>query len=384
MLRVSPETVQHASEALPHVLLIVDGFPKTLGGGERIVLRLAELLPSYGYRVSILTFSLAPGGEFDPAHAPCPTYLLPLTKTYNLLALRGALAFRRFLRRNRVALVQTFFESSDLWAGTIARLGSSAKLVWSRRDMGILRGSKHTAAYRALRLLPHAVFAVSDEVRAHVIEVDHVPSERVHTIYNGVNLESYATGSPRSCSQPKHIACVGNVRPVKGHDLLIEAAALVRCRFPEAHFSIAGEVLDSAYFARLQQRIHDLGLSEHFHFAGKISDLAAYLQSADIFTLPSRSEGFSNALIEAMGTGLPCVATRVGGNAEALESDRNGLLIAPEDPQALATALCRLLENSSLAQALGAAAQQTVVQRFTTEAMMRATTESYTSLLSRR
>src|ERR1700761_2500215 len=92
---------------LPHVLLVLDQFPKTLGGGERIVLKLADLLPKYGYRVSILTFSA------DPASAglqspPCSVYLLPLQRTYDLTAMRGGLELRKFIREQKIRIVQTF------------------------------------------------------------------------------------------------------------------------------------------------------------------------------------------------------------------------------------------------------------------------------------
>src|SRR5690348_15183113 len=128
--------------ALPHVLLVLDQFPKTLGGGERIVLKLASLLPQYGYRASILTFSVDPESAI-PQPAPCPIYLLPLKRTYDITAVRAALDLRRFLRQQSVQIVQTFFESSDIWAGFVTKVMSDAKLIWSRRDMGILRANKH-------------------------------------------------------------------------------------------------------------------------------------------------------------------------------------------------------------------------------------------------
>src|SRR5450631_2413671 len=94
--------------ALPHVLLVLDQFSKTLGGGERIILKLARLLPQYGYRASILTFSVDPQ---SPAlkSAPCPIYLLPLKSTYDLKALRASLDFQSFLSQQRIQIVQTFF-----------------------------------------------------------------------------------------------------------------------------------------------------------------------------------------------------------------------------------------------------------------------------------
>ena len=133
--------------SLPHVLLVLDQVSRTLGGGERIVLKLAALLPQYGYRVSVLTFFADPSSPFLAA-ATCPVYELPLTSTYDRNAFHAALELRRFLTSHNVQIVQTFFESSDLWAGLIVKLTSPARLIWSRRDMGILRAPKHHLAYR--------------------------------------------------------------------------------------------------------------------------------------------------------------------------------------------------------------------------------------------
>ena len=166
---------------------MLDQFPKTLGGGERIVLKLAALLPQYGYRASILTFSVHPESAALKS-PPCPIYLLPLQRTYDLTALRAAFELRRFLKQQQVQIVQTFFESSDLWAGFVTKAMSKAKLIWSRRDMGILRTRKHHIAYRLMASAPDAVFAVSEQVRQHCIEVDRIDPARVQTIYNGLDL----------------------------------------------------------------------------------------------------------------------------------------------------------------------------------------------------
>src|SRR5580704_8932323 len=206
----SPEDPQDSE--LPHVLLVLDQFPKTLGGGERIVLRLAALLPKYGYRASILTFSAHPesAGLQSP---PCPIYLLPLQRTYDLAALRAAFELRRFLKQQRIQIVQTFFESSDLWAGFITKTMSDAKLIWSRRDMGILRGRKHHVAYRLMSGVPDRVFAVSEQVRGHCIEVDRIEASRVQTIYNGLDLGDWNAVSP-SARRPDElvVVTVGNIR----------------------------------------------------------------------------------------------------------------------------------------------------------------------------
>jgi glycosyltransferase involved in cell wall biosynthesis len=369
---------------LPHILLVLGQFPRILGGAERTALRLAALLPRYGYRPSILTFSVDPESAAWKS-PPCPIYLLPIQRTYDLTAVRAALDLRRFLKQQKVQIVNTFFESSDLWAGFITKTMSDAKLVWARRDMGILRARKHNLAYRLMANVPDAVFAVSEQVRRHCIEVDGIDPARVQTIYNGLDLADWDTASrPAKAPGQFLVTAVGHIRRVKGHDLFIKAAAAIVPRFPHVSFSIAGDVLEPAYFAELQALIRDLGLSDHFHFDGGVANLRQHLAAADIFVLPSRSEGFSNAIVEAMAASLPVVATDVGGNAEAVQDGISGFVVPSEDPAALSAAILRLLSNPSLAQAMGAAGKNLAIERFTTETMMTRIAGAYSKLLSGR
>jgi glycosyltransferase involved in cell wall biosynthesis len=368
--------------SLPHVLLVLDQFPESLGGGERVALKLGELLPHYGYRASILTFGIHPKSR-AVQYAKCPIYLLPLQRVYDFNAIRASFAFRDFLRAQNIQIVQTFFESSDLWAGFVTKAMSKSKLIWSRRDMGILREPKHRLAYRLMAEMPDAVFAVSNQVRQHCVEVDHIDPNRVFTIYNGLDLARW----PPVLRFMKNsgdwvVTTVGNVRRVKGHDLLIQAAARIVEQYPQVQFNVVGEILEPQYFAELQKLIVDLNLSRNFHFVGGISDLSDYLVGTDIFVLPSRSEGFSNAVIEAMASSLPVVATNVGGNAEAVIDGINGYIVETNDVASLSTAIKKLLGDPSSALAMGVAGRDLVVEKFTADAMMRAVAARFDALLS--
>jgi L-malate glycosyltransferase len=369
-------------ETLPHVLLVVDSLIGVSGGGERMVFKLASLLPQYGFRVSILCFAVAPEGIFLSSPPPCPIYVLPLKRTYNLRAIGAAFAFRRFLREQRIQIVQTFFESSDLWAGFVTKTMSNAKLIWSRRDMGILRENKHEIAYRLMARFPDAVFAVSESVRQHCITVDRINPALVQTIHNALDLADWKMdGSLVKTPGRRVVTSVGNIRRVKGHDVLIRAAGLVVKQFPDVVFNVAGKVLEARYFSDLQVMVRDLDLLDHFYFIGNISNLREHLSGADIFVLPSRSEGFSNAIVEAMAASLPVVATNVGGNAEAVRDGISGFIIPAEDPQALAEAILCLLVDPLKAKEMGAAGERIAAEDFTTEAMMEKTVSTYRNLL---
>jgi len=260
---------------------------------------------------------------------------------------------------------------------------SRAKLVWARRDMGILRSRKHHIAYRLMAGTPDAVFAVSEQVRRHAIEVDRIDAARVQTIYNGLNLADWDAASRPARSPGEFlVTTVGNIRRVKGHDVFIKAAAAIVQQFPQASFSIAGEVLEPSYFAELQALVQDLDLVGHVRFDGGVTNLRQHFAAADIFVLPSRSEGFSNAIIEAMASSLPVVATDVGGNAEAVKEGITGFIVPAEDPGALSAAILRLISDPSRAKQMGAAGRDLAAEKFTTEAMMNQIVGAYRNLLS--
>lgn len=375
------ETSSSLPDRRPHVLLVLDQFPASSGGAERIALRQAALLPTFGYRVSLLTFFAHPSSSCLLA-PPCSTYLLPLRSTHDRAAWRAATVLQAFLARENVRIVQTFFESSDLWAGMITKSASDAKLIWSRRDMGILRSGKHHVAYRMLAGMPDAVLAVSEQVRRHAIEVDGVAPERVETIYNGLDLAQWSGDAGVRHEDGPVITTVGNLRRVKGHDVLLEAASIVCREMPQARFTIGGEVLEPEYFAALERQVVRLGLQKHVRFVGGVRDLSGHLAGADLFVLPSRSEGFSNAILEAMAASLPVVATNVGGNAEAVRSGITGLIVPSENAEALAWAMLKILADPRKRAAMGAAGKMTVAEKFTTDAMMRRIVGVYDRLLA--
>src|SRR5262249_30250219 len=139
------------------------------------------------------------------------------------------------------------------------------------------------------------------------------------------------------------IVTVGNIRRVKGTDVLIQSAVRVVRDFPEAMFLVVGRQSEAEYFEELNAQIENLGIRDNIRFVGESSGVFPLLKACDVFVLPSRSEGFSNALIEAMACGLPCVATRVGGNPEAIEDGKNGYLVDSGDAEATAERILALL-----------------------------------------
>ncbi|MGH9702219.1 MAG: glycosyltransferase family 4 protein, partial [Candidatus Acidiferrales bacterium] len=246
--------------------------------------------------------------------------------------------------------------------------------------------------YRMIRRYTDLVLAVSGQVRNFAIERDGLDPQKVFTLYNGVDLGrleqfqgSEELRSSLGLQDASHlISTVGNLRPIKGTDVMIRAMAIVRRKFPRAVYVIAGLPHDPAYAQQLKDLSKELGVTENIRFAGNQDNIGSFLKMTQIFCLPSRSEGFSNALIEAMACSLPCVATRVGGNAEALEEGVSGFLVESEDVEAMAARILDLLENPEKARQMGAAARRAVDERFTITAMTSKLVQLYEGLLQQK
>jgi len=374
----------------PHVLFIIDELWE-MGGAERVLLKMIRLLPRDKFRCTLLTFKVREGID-ELKTIGCPLWVLPLGRTYNWNAFRAARQMRRFIRRQQVAIVHTFFETSDLWGALVARLSGCPVVVSSRRDLGILRSAKHHFAYKLFRGLYDRVLTVSPQVRDFCIQTDGLNPKKVLTLFNGLEMGPILAAPSRELTRWQNairddlpvIITVANIRRVKGIDVLVRAAQVVCSRYPQALVLVIGEPSEPDYCDELKETVLSLGLQSNFRFMGSRADVISLLRMSDVFCLPSRSEGFSNALLEAMACRLPCVATDVGGNREAIEDGQSGFIVASEDSQEMARRILALLDNRALATAMGCRAEAVIRKKFTAEAMMTNLIEIYNGLLQAR
>jgi glycosyltransferase involved in cell wall biosynthesis len=369
-----------------HVLFLIDHLIAR-GGGEGNLLKIVELMPRDLIRCSVATFRIDPEIR---KNIPVPVHVLPLRRVYDLGAARAAFQLQGLIRKERVDIVQTYFETSNLWGGLVAKL-SGAVLLSCRRDMGILRSTKHHVAYRLINRLADRVLAVSEEVKKYCIDVDRVSPSKISVIYNGVDVQKIAATSalPVNLSSdltgPQHIiTCVANLRHIKGIDLLIRATKKVCSEIPGVVLVIAGIVGDRGYSQEVRALVRSLGMENNVKLLGFIEDPVPLLKISTAFCLLSRSEGFCNALLEAMACGVPSVVSRVGGNPEAIVDGENGFLVPVEDPDAAAERLLFLLRNPEQARLMGLAARNTVISRFSADDMIHNLICLYNELIAQR
>ena len=272
-------------------------------------------------------------------------------------------AFARWLaerlRHHRVALAHSHEFTMAVYGAWAARRAGVPHMFTMHGGRYYAGRLQRRLAMRVAVAFSGATVAVSQSVAQHLSRDLWVGRSRITTIPNGAGLVPVAQSSLRAelkLAPGDHLAlAVGNLYPVKGHGHLLEAFGLLASRFPTLHVAIAGR---GDLEPLLRARAHALGVAERFHLLGLRSDVANLLAGADLFVLPSLSEGLPLALIEAMLAGKTIVASTVGEVGAVLNGGgaHAGLLVPPGDAGALAHALARLLSDPSEAQRLAAAA----------------------------
>jgi glycosyltransferase involved in cell wall biosynthesis len=277
----------------------------------------------------------------------------------------GLVSFFRLLfaiRRIRPEIL-AFNTPKPILLGTLASRFSSVRtrIIFRRVNFPLRKGIFTLVKYT---WGIDCVIAISESIRQQM-KIGGVPSSKIRTIYEGIDLSTAARHN-RAETHPKPavVGTVAHLSPEKGLKYLIEAASLIPEVQKRLRFVIVG---DGECLKELEQMAESKGLSDIFEFAGFHSDTFQYMKSFDIFVLPSLSEGLSSAILEAMASSLPIVATKVGGIPELVTDGENGLLVAPADPEALAVAIQRLAENPEESIRMGLRGRERMENQFTLE-----------------
>lgn len=237
------------------------------------------------------------------------------------------------------------------------------------------------------------LIAVSNTTREFHIG-QGIDEDKVLTLYNGVNCEQF---QPRSRNESLRrelgllpedflVLTVGQVGLRKGQDVLAEAALLLAPRLPKTHYVLAGQRCSDkpesrAFETAVISKLQSIGEGRHFHLLGYCEDMPELMNAADVLVHPAHQEPLGRVLLEAAASGLPIIATDVGGTAEILQDQKSALLIPPADPKAFAEAILRLANDAELRLRLAGNARLRVLERFSIETAARNLCAFWASLL---
>ncbi len=217
-----------------------------------------------------------------------------------------------------------------------------------------------------------------------------IKRERIHPVLNGVDVAKFAPNPVKRNTYRRQwgftekdiiIGTVGRPMKVKNQQLMIRALRVLHDQGHKVHFAIVGDTPLQSLRTQLEKLARTLNVAQYVHFLGFQSDIPGYLNMFDIFVLPSLSEGCSNVIQEAMATGLPVIASRVGGNPELIEHEKTGLLFESDSIDALVHALRMVLEQPQKALFLGQNALRRARNVFSLDTMIRNYEQVYFNLL---
>lgn len=272
-----------------------------------------------------------------------------------------------FLRREKVDVVNTH-SSRDGWIGGLAARLAGVPLLIRSRHIDVSYPNVRMSRL-AFYYLPHAVFTTSEQISSHLVETLRLDKKNVHCVPTGIDVDFYhpdVTSTLRTeLSLPTTTPLVGVVavlRSWKGHPFFLEAARLILQQRPDVRFVLAG---NGPTRAALEQKIADLNLQEAVYMLGHQEDVPNILAGLDVVVLPSYAhEGIPQILLQAMSMNRPVVGTSVGGIPEIVQHEKTGLIVPPKDPQALASAILRLLDNRDLANSLSSQGREFILANY--------------------
>jgi sugar transferase (PEP-CTERM/EpsH1 system associated) len=362
------------------------------GGLENGVANLINHMPPQAYRHAVVAITeVVPGFAARIRREGVRFASLHKAAGHGAKAWPGLL---RVLRELQPAIVHTRnlaaleMQPVAWWAGVRGRVHGE-----HGRDVEDLDGSsrKHQWIRRAFQPFVHRTIALSKDLQSYLEQRVGLDRSRVAQIYNGVDTRRFCPAdgglrvaldaSPFNDPSLWVVGAVGRMQTVKDQPLLARAFVEALRNDPDGtrHWRLV-MVGEGPLRAESETIVTAAGLGERTWFAGERADVPNVMRSLSCFVLPSLAEGISNTILEAMASGLPVVATRVGGNAELVQHGVTGLIVPPADPQAMAAALRQAASEAALAN-WGRAGRAEVERRFSLDSMVAAYQGVYDDVL---
>lgn len=341
------------------ILIITDTYVGQPGGSERHLFNFLSSV-SGDFDVDVIQLNPAgnpclPDGQLNGRHN-VRLRSMPLQSIASFAALKVLLTAWAKAAFKRKSLVISYHEKADLLNFALSKMPFiKSRHVTSKRDMGFKLTGKLKKIMHVINKRFHAITAPSESIAEQMKAEYGVSQDKVFTVHNGVDLDVYRVSGPAAKrdmkkqlglpADKKLLLSIGWLKPIKGYSYLLEAFAKLNTEFSDQYYLVIlgeGPLLDD-----LQSHAALLQIENLVKFAGFQKNVQDWMVAADLLVSATLSEGLSNALVEGTASGLPIVATDVGGNPEVVESGFNGVLVPSENSQALADALLSLARDET-------------------------------------
>jgi sugar transferase (PEP-CTERM/EpsH1 system associated) len=327
-----------------------------IGGLEKVVLDLVRRRDDRAFAACLVCLDSAGvlEREFEAAGVPV-----------TVIGTKGSVPLRiwrlsRRLRALKPDVVHTHNPQAHLHGTWAAKLAGVPVVVHTKHGRDHVSRPTLAALVRIATHWADAFVAVSDDAASVARDLEGVPPAKLMVVHNGIDLDRFGADIRRA-TPARRLITVGRLDPIKDQATMLRAVKLAAGRLPGIRLDIVG---DGPSRAGLEALCAELGLVSSVTFHGYRAEVAPLLAEADVFVLSSVSEGVSIALLEAMASGLPAVATDVGGNREVIVNGVTGLLTAAGSAEALADAIVRVASDPPTLARMSAAARRRVEEEF--------------------
>ncbi len=366
------------------IAFVINTIASPSGGTEKQLLFLLEGMNREVFEPHL--FCLYSNAWLDEHFSLCPLHVLGINSFKNPLILQHLASFAATLRKESFSIVQTHFSDANM-VGTLAgRLAGVPVIISTRRGVPYYSSRAGLSILRLLNARASFFIANSPATRQWASEAEGIPLEKIGVVPNGIDPAvcvrrgRQRSSYRRALNLPLRASVVGivaNLRPVKGIEIFLRAAALVLLELPQSYFLVVGEGEEES---SLRSLARELGIAQNVLFLGKRSDVPALLDTLDVGVLSSHWESFSNAILEYLAAGIPVVCTDVGGCRDVVVEGINGYIVPPADPRAMAEKIVLLLHRH-FSQGECQRLRRRVMKKYSVEAMVEGHQSLYRRLL---
>lgn len=381
-----------------HVLMLVRLYYPWIGGTERQAHKLSLALKARGIEVTVAT-----GWWFR--HTPQRETIegVPVYRNFTMWEMFGIRGLRKFgaylylitllfylwRRRREYDLIHVHLLNYHAFAAVLAgkwlKKRTIIKIANSGSRSDLVRMYRNELIPGTRQMLPLTLeadrFVAISRVIAEELRAAGVAPEKIVAIPNGVEIDAFRPKDDYRLHSPVTLIYLGRLHPQKRLDVLLRAFQQVAADRPKLCWRLL-LMGDGPARSSLESMVQEFGGAGEVLFCGQTDDIFTYLTQADLFVLPSQTEGMSNALLEAMACGMPCIASRVSGNLDLIKDGQNGRLVDCGEVEGLAQAIVDLVDDDERREWLGRAARQTIEEGFTLERVVEQYITLYQNLLT--
>lgn len=359
-----------------------------VGGGEKLLLSMLRRIDRQHF--DTIACCLAARGPLGSEVEALGGRAIALNRLKNKHDWGVVFDLARLIRRERTDIVHVhLYNRASAYGRIAALLAKVPVIVATEHSLVTNRSCRERIAFRLLARHTDRIIANSVATRDYSSSSQHVNPDKYAVIYNGVEPSDFDVHETKPelrealsfAGYGQLVISVGRLVEVKGHRHLLEAVPLVLKQHPATGFLIVG---DGPLEQDLKDQAQRLGIGRNIIFLGARSDVPKLLKAAELYVLSSLMEGFGLTIVEAMMSGLPVVATKVGGVPEIADEGRASILVPPRDPQSLAAAISRLLTDDERRRQMGQVGRAHALAHFTARRYVSDVEELYLSLLTKK